>query len=113
VTAGGSEPRDDTLSELLFQKRCTPASGNDRKDGNVSLQAIRNNLVPLIRRLHDAESTLLEDVCAWLAQGNIVVLDLSLGSHTDARALADLLLFRLFQERVAALTDGQQKKGGR
>ncbi len=102
---------DDTLSELLFQRRRTPASGNDKKEGNVSLQAIRNNLVPLIRRLHDPESTLLEDACGWLAQGNIVVLDLSLGSHTDARALADLLLFRLFQERVAALTDGQQKKG--
>src|SRR5690606_2337157 len=34
---------DDTLSELLFQRRRTPASGNDRKEGNVSLQAIRNN----------------------------------------------------------------------
>ena len=102
---------DNELAELLFQSRRTPAGGNDKKEGNVSLQAIRNNLVPLIRRLHDPESTLLEDACKWLSDGNIVVLDLSLGSHSDARALADLLLFKLFQERVAALTGGQQRRG--
>jgi uncharacterized protein len=102
---------DEELSELLFQRSRTPPSGGDKKDGNVSLQAIRNNLVPLIRRLHDPHSTLLEDACNWLAAGNIVVLDLSLGSHSDARALADLLLFRLFQDRVRALTEGQQMRG--
>lgn len=102
---------DGELSALLFGNRRTPASGGDKKDGNVSLQAIRNNLVPLIRRLHDSKSTLLDDACSWLSEGNIVILDLSLGSHSDARALADLLLFRLFQERVAALTGGRQRRG--
>ena len=33
------------------------------------------------------------------------------GSHGDSRALADLLLYKLFQERVRALTDGQPKTG--
>ncbi|MBM4063294.1 MAG: ATP-binding protein [Planctomycetes bacterium] len=102
---------DEDLSELLFRTKRVPAGGSDKKDGNVSIQAIRNNIVPLIRRLHDPDSRLLQDACAWLAQGNIVVLDLSLGSHNDARALADLLLYRLFQERVRALTDGRQKRG--
>lgn len=102
---------DEDLSQLLFQRPHTPTGDRDKKEGNVSFQAIRNNLVPLIRRLHDPDSTLLQDACSWLEQGNVVVLDLSLGSHTDARALADLLLFRLFRERVQALTDGRNKTG--
>lgn len=101
---------DEELSRLLFNRPHMP-SGGDKKEGNVSLQAIRNNLVPLIRRLHDPDSTLLQDACGWLAKGNLVVLDLSLGSHSDARALADLLLYKLFQERVRALTEGQRPTG--
>ena len=103
---------DDELAKILFGRNARlPAQGGDKREGNVSFQAIRNNLVPLLRRLHDPDSTLLRDACGWLDQGNLVVLDLSLGSHSDARALADLLLFRIFQSRVQALTDGQPRSG--
>lgn len=102
---------DDELAGFLFGSGArAPQSGKER-EGNVSFQAIRNNLVPLLRRLHDPESRLMQQACEWLDRGNVVVLDLSLGSHTDARALADLLLFRLFRDRVQALTEGQQKPG--
>jgi hypothetical protein len=100
---------DEELASLLFRGRYQPARDKE-KAGNVSLQAIRNNLIPLLRRVHDPESTLLQDAQAWLDRGNIVVLDLSLASHADARALANLLMFRLFTDRVRSLTAGQRKK---
>jgi hypothetical protein len=102
---------DDDLAALLFGKPAHTSGSRNEREGNVSFQAIRNNLVPLLRRLHDPKSRLMQEACEWLDRGNVVVLDLSLGSHADARALADLLLFRVFRERVQALTDGQQKHG--
>ncbi|HHI68650.1 MAG TPA: ATP-binding protein, partial [Planctomycetes bacterium] len=95
---------DEELHHLIFGRPMK----SDQKGGNVSIQAVRNNLVPLVRRLHNPESRLLSATLEHLDRGGVVVLDLSLASHSDSRALADLLLFRVFQSRVQALTHGRK-----
>ncbi len=95
---------DEELHHLIFGRPMK----SDQKGGNVSIQAVRNNLVPLVRRLHNPESRLLSATLEHLDRGGVVVLDLSLASYSDSRALADLLLFRVFQSRVQALTHGRK-----
>ena len=82
------------------------------KDGDVKLAAIRNNVIPVLRRLHDPESRLLQQTKQHLLgqgpsrQPGVVVLDVSAMPHHDADAIIRVVMNRLFRSRVDAFTDG-------
>jgi len=77
-----------------------------RKDhGDVSLAAIKNNLVPPIRRLHKAGSPVGRNLVEELRQGRIVIADTSLLGSEDALAVSGLLLRRLFEHNRRHFTD--------
>lgn len=63
---------------------------------DVSLDAIANNIVPLIDTMHDPKSRLREGCLHHLAQGNIVVVDISLLGSAAGERLAALLLWEIF-----------------
>ncbi|MBL9140059.1 MAG: DUF87 domain-containing protein [Verrucomicrobiales bacterium] len=75
-----------------------------RKD-DVCLAAIKNNLVPAIRRLHRSGATLGKNVIEELRQGRVVIADISLLAAEDALAITGLLLGRIFHHNVRHLTD--------
>ncbi|MBL8842906.1 MAG: DUF87 domain-containing protein [Planctomycetes bacterium] len=103
---------DEEIAQTLFGHSRPPSAKDKETGGNVSLQAIRNNLVPLIRRVHHPERKFVSAVVDSLRNGRIVVLDLSLSSHQDARSVANLILFRVFREQQRALTDkGRNDRG--
>jgi uncharacterized protein len=74
------------------------------KKGNVSLGAIKNNLIPPIERLHDSKSTLAKDLLDNLKGGKIVIVDISVLGSEDGLSLAGLLMQRIFNHNLEALT---------
>ncbi|MEW6033150.1 MAG: DUF87 domain-containing protein [Bacillota bacterium] len=63
---------------------------------DVSLEAIANNIVPLIDTMHDPKSRLREGCLHHLAKGNIVVVDISLLGSAAGERVAALLLWEVF-----------------
>lgn len=63
---------------------------------DVSLEAIANNIVPLIDTMHDPKSRLREGCLHHLAKGNIVVVDISLLGSAAGERVAALLLWEIF-----------------
>lgn len=97
---------DEELARIL---KVSPAG--KKGDGDVSLRAIRNNLIPVLQRLHDPSFDLLSSVRARLlgedgAPPGVVVLDVSPVPSRDADAVVRIVLQRLFQSRVEAFTQG-------
>lgn len=67
-----------------------------------ALMAVPNNIVPVIQSLHHADSTLVSGVIQHLAEGRVVVVDISLMGSSAGERLAALLLDHIFsynQER--------------
>lgn len=87
---------DGKIAELLSYKQ--------RKD-DVSLAAIKNNLVPPIRRLHRAGSTVGKNILQELRQNRVVIVDISLLGGEDSLAVTGMLMWRIFQHNVRHLTD--------
>ncbi|MBX3748442.1 MAG: ATP-binding protein [Verrucomicrobiae bacterium] len=79
-----------------------------RKD-DVSLAAIKNNLVPAIRRFHRAGSTLGKNILEELRQGRVVIVDVSFLTGEDSLAVTGMLLWRIFQHNLRHLTDVAQR----
>ncbi|HNQ88795.1 MAG TPA: hypothetical protein PKM73_09295 [Verrucomicrobiota bacterium] len=75
-----------------------------RKD-DVSLGAIKNNLVPPLRRLHQSGATLGKNLIEELKQNRVVIADVSLLGGEDGLAITGMLLRRIFQHNVRHLTD--------
>ena len=75
-----------------------------RKD-DVSLGAIKNNLLPPIRRLHRSGATLGKNVIEELKQNRVVIADVSLLGAEDGLAITSMLMRRIFQYNVRHLTD--------
>jgi len=99
------------LIDLLHDQNYN-ASENDIRNatGIAALQdvecvAMRSNLVPIIRTLHDPESGLLRAVQQMLREGRVVVIDVSLVSGRIALQVAGLLLNRIFDNNQASFTD--------
>ncbi|RJP53522.1 MAG: ATP-binding protein [Anaerolineaceae bacterium] len=91
---------DNALAQILEYRPQT------RKDhGDVSLAAIKNNLVPPIRRLHRANSPVGRNLIEELRQGRIIIADTSLLGSEDALAVSGLLLRRLFEHNRRHFTD--------
>jgi DNA helicase HerA-like ATPase len=75
-----------------------------RKD-DVSLGAIKNNLVPPIRRLHRSGATLGKNVIQELKQNRVVIVDVSLLGAEDGLSITSMTMRRIFQHNVRHLTD--------
>lgn len=96
----GFQARDQDIARIL-QYRSPP-----RKDASdVILAAIKNNLVPPIRRLHRPHSPIGKDLIEELRQGRLVIADTSLLGNEDALAVSSLLLRRLFEHNRRHFTD--------
>jgi DNA helicase HerA-like ATPase len=75
-----------------------------RKD-DVSLGAIKNNLLSPIRRLHRSGATLGSRVLLELKQNRVVIADVSLLGAEDGLAITGMLMRRIFAHNVRHLTD--------
>lgn len=75
------------------------------RQDDVSLGAIKNNLVPAIKRLHRPGATLGKNILEELRQNRIVIVDISLLGSEDGLAISSMLLRRVFQHNVRHLTE--------
>ncbi len=92
----GYEADEQEIAKLLRYKL--------RKD-DVSLAAIKNNLLPPIRRLHRSGATLGKNIIEELKKSRVVIVDVSLLGAEDGLAITGMLLRRIFQHNVRHLTD--------
>jgi DNA helicase HerA-like ATPase len=72
---------------------------------DVSLGAVKNNLLPPIRRLHRTGATLGKNIIEELKQNRVVIADVSLLGAEDGLAITSMLMRRIFQHNVRHLTD--------
>jgi DNA helicase HerA-like ATPase len=72
---------------------------------DVSLGAIKNNLVPAIKRLHRSGATIGKNIIEELRQARVVIVDVSLLGSEDALAVTALILRRVFQHNIRHLTE--------
>jgi len=70
--------------------------------------AIIRNITPIVRRLHNQDSHLPQSVLYHLAQGHIVVVDISLLSSGSGQQIAGLILKTVFDHNVAHFTADDQ-----
>jgi DNA helicase HerA-like ATPase len=96
LAENGFATEDGKIAGLLSYK--------SRKD-DVSLAAIKNNLLPPIRRLHRSGSTLGKNILAELRQNRVVIVDVSLLGSEDSLAITGMLMWRIFQHNVRHMTD--------
>jgi DNA helicase HerA-like ATPase len=87
---------NDAIAKLLSYK--------PRQD-DVTLGAIKNNLVPAIKRLHRPGAVLGKNILEELRQNRIVVVDISLLGSEDGLAISGMLLRRVFQHNIRHLTE--------
>lgn len=77
----------------------------------VEARAMRSNLVTIINRLHDPVGTLQTQVKDLLAEGMIVVIDLSLVTGAIGLQISGLLLKQIFDHNQYAFTSTPGGKG--
>ena len=70
--------------------------------------AIVNNIVPVVKRLHDKASRMLDGIFWHLERNHIVVVDISLMASVHGRWIASLILNEIFQRNQANFTAGAQ-----
>lgn len=108
--AEGYRATDEALAQVLGVRVSRKRDGG----GDPSLQAVRNNLIPVLR-LHDPNSTLLQGVVDQLGGHGrplgVVILDVSTLPARDADAVTRLLLQVLFRRAVEAFTEGTRPPG--
>ncbi|MGD0348905.1 MAG: DUF87 domain-containing protein [Verrucomicrobiota bacterium] len=97
LTADGFNADDKKIGALLGYK--------PRGEGDVSIAAIKNNLVPPIRRLHRPSATLGKNILEELRLNRVVIVDISLLGSEDSLATTGMLMRRIFQNNVRHLTD--------
>ena len=68
--------------------------------------AIVNNLIPVVKKLHDKTSKMLEGLFWHLERGHVVVVDTSLMTSSHGRWAASLILTEIFQRNQASFTVG-------
>jgi hypothetical protein len=74
--------------------------------GDVSVTAIKNNIIPVINSLHDKESQMIEEIRFHLKQGHIVIIDISLLSSSISNDICGLILNELFNKNQENFTIG-------
>jgi uncharacterized protein len=96
----GFATEDRKMAELLSYR---PQGRQQQYD--VSLSAIKNNLVPPIKRLHRSGATLGKNIIEELKQNRVVIADVSLLGSEDGLAITGMLRRRIFYNNVRHLTD--------
>ena len=97
----GFTTEDRKIADLLSYR----AQQGRQQQADVSLWAIKNNLVPPIKRLHRPGATLGENIIQELKENRVVIADVSLLGSEDGLAITGMLLRRIFQNNVRHLTD--------
>jgi len=77
----------------------------------VEARAMRSNLVTIVNRLHDPVGTLQTQVKDLLAEGMIVVVDLSLVTGAIGLQISGLLMKQIFDHNQFAFTSASGGKG--
>lgn len=97
----GFTTEDRKMAELLSYR----AQPGRQQQNDVSLSAIKNNLVPPIKRLHRSGATLGKNIIQELKENRVVIADVSLLGSEDGLAITGMLLRRIFQNNMRHLTD--------
>jgi uncharacterized protein len=93
----GYQAPDSAITSLL--------SYTEKRTDNVVIGAIKNNLVPAIKRVHRSGSKLSKNIIEELRQNRVVIVDTSLLPGEDSLAVTGLLLRRVFSNNVRHFTD--------
>jgi uncharacterized protein len=93
----GYQAPDSAITSLL--------SYTEKRTDNVVISAIKNNLVPAIKRVHRSGSKLSKNIIEELRQNRVVIVDTSLLPGEDSLAVTGLLLRRVFSNNVRHFTD--------
>lgn len=86
---------------------CLGYSGDQISQAVAEIGAARSNMFGVVRTLHDPVSRVLAGTLQALAQGKVVVIDISLLSSGAGNMLAGLLLRRIFSHNQEHFTGGQ------
>lgn len=92
------------------EKKIQTIAGFKETEG-VEARAMRSNLVTIINRLHDQAGTLQARVVDMLAEGMVVVVDLSLVTGTIGLQISGLLLKSIFDHNQYNFTSSAGGKG--
>jgi len=76
-----------------------------RKVDDVIIGAIKNNVLPAIRRLHKPGAKLGKNIIEELRQNRVVVIDTSLLPGEDSRVITGLLMRRIFHHNLRHFTE--------
>ncbi len=96
----GLQASDEEVGRLLgYEKGQTQQSA-------AEIGAARSNMYGVVRTLHDSNSQVLTGTLQALANGNIVVIDISLLSSGAGNMLAGLILRRIFSHNQEHFTGG-------
>jgi len=101
LDAEGFKADDRRVADLIGYR---PQSSKQNQ-ADVSVSAIKNNLVPHLRRLHRAGAPIGRELIQNLREARIVIVDTSLLGGDDARAVTGLLLWRVFAHNQRHFTD--------
>jgi hypothetical protein len=82
-------------------------TSNDKD--RVIVQAVKNNLIPVVISLHDESSQMMDEVKYHLKKGRIVIVDVSLVSSTVAEQIAGLILNEIFSHNQKNFTVGSRE----
>jgi len=118
---GAKGKRWDALLSVLVEKKYMASEQEikealkinlteDKDKKNVSISAIKNNLVPPIERLHKYNSRIASDLIDELLKGRIVIIDVSLLSSEDSLSVAGLLMHKIFDYNVEMFTEQEESK---
>ena len=88
--------------------RLLESDGYRADSAETTPPAIVNNIVPVVKRLHDKPSRMLDGIFWHLERNHIVVVDISLMASVHGRWIASLILNEIFQRNQANFTAGAQ-----
>lgn len=86
---------------------CLGYTGDQISQSVAEISAARSNMFGVVRTLHDPASQVLAGTLQALAQGKVVVIDISLLSSGAGNMLAGLLLRRIFSHNQEHFTGGR------
>jgi|Deesub1362B_J571_1020462.scaffolds.fasta_scaffold00217_46 hypothetical protein len=73
---------------------------------NAVLQAVLNNIVPVVKTLHDDSSSMMNQIKYHLKKGHVVVVDISLKGPQTSHQISALILNEIFVNNVENFTVG-------
>lgn len=78
------------------------------KNDTAIISAIKNNMVPIIRSLHDKNSRMIEGIKHHLKKGHIVVIDVSLLATGASNEICGIILNEIFNENQRTFSAGEE-----